>query len=95
VRLIFRLASEGDGTSGPIGVKNIVSHLNKHRMFTRNGGRWGIGQLHRVLTRRTCIGEHRFNRRSKKGEVKPEEEIVTVAVPPLIDLRYSRPFRTA
>lgn len=86
VRLIFRLASEGDGTSGPMGVKNIVNHLNKHRMFTRNGGRWGIGQLHRVLTRRTYIGEHRFNRRSNKGVVKPEEEIVTVAVPPLIDL---------
>ena len=86
VRLIFRLASEGDGTSGPMGVKNIVSYLNRNRMFTRSGGRWGIGQLHRVLTRRTYIGEHRFNRRSKKGEVKPEEEVVTVAVPPLIDL---------
>ncbi len=86
VRLIFRLASEGDGTSGPMGVKNIVSYLNRHRMFTRSGGRWGIGQLHRVLTCRTYIGEHRFNRRSKKGEVKPEEEVVTVAVPPLIDL---------
>ena len=86
VRLIFRLASEGDGTSGPMGVKNIVNHLNKHRMFTRNGGRWGIGQLHRVLTRRTYIGEHRFNRRSNKGVVKSEDEIVTVAVPPLIDL---------
>ena len=86
VRLIFRLASEGDGTSGPMGVKNIVSYLNRNRMFTRSGGRWGMGQLHRVLTRRTYIGEHRFNRRSKKGEVKPEEEVVTVAVPPLIDL---------
>ncbi|SCM77621.1 hypothetical protein KL86PLE_41426 [uncultured Pleomorphomonas sp.] len=36
--------------------------------------------------RRTYIGEHRFNRRSNKSEVKPEEEVVTVAVPPLIDL---------
>ena len=69
-----------------MGVKNIVSYLNRNHMFTRSGGRWGIGQLHRVLTRRTYIGEHRFNRRSKKGEVKPEEEVVTVAVPPLIDL---------
>ena len=85
VRLIFRLASEGDGTSGPMGVKNIVNHLNRNRMFTRNGGRWGIGQLHRILTRRTYIGEHQFNRRSKKGEVKPEDEVVIVAVPPLID----------
>ncbi|WP_197673714.1 recombinase family protein [Stappia sp. ES.058] len=72
--------------SGPMGVKNIVNHMNSNRMFTRNGGRWGIGQLHRILTRRTYMGEHRFNRRSNKGVVKPEEEIVTVPVPPLIDL---------
>ncbi|ODT30758.1 MAG: hypothetical protein ABS35_06195 [Kaistia sp. SCN 65-12] len=82
IRLIYRLALEGEGSSGQMGVKAIVNHLNKRRMFTRNGGRWGIGQLHRVLTWRTYIGEHRFNRRSKKGEVKPEEEIVTVPVPP-------------
>ncbi len=86
VRMIFRLASEGDGTSGPMGVKAIVNHLNKNRIFTRNGGRWGIGQLHRILTRRTYIGEHQFNKRSKAKELKPAEEIVTVAVPPLIDL---------
>ena len=63
-------------------------------MFTRNGERWGISQLHRVLTRRTYIGEHRFNRRSKKGEVKPEDEVVTVAVPPLIDLEIFEAVQT-
>lgn len=86
VRLIFRLATEGDGTSGPLGVKAIVNHLNKNRIMTRNGGRWGIGQLHRVLTRRTYAGEHQFNMRSKRKELKPKEEIVSVQVPPLIDL---------
>lgn len=35
---------------------------------------------------RTYIGEHRFNRRSNKGVVKPEDEVVTVPVPALIDL---------
>ncbi|WP_321363866.1 recombinase family protein [uncultured Celeribacter sp.] len=85
VRMIYRLALEGDGMSGPMGVKAIVNHLNGNRIYTRNGGRWGIGQLHRVLTRRTYIGEHQFNKRSKKGEVKPEKEVVTVPVPPLID----------
>jgi hypothetical protein len=38
VRLIYRLALEGDGTSGPLGVKNITAHLNAHRIFTRDGG---------------------------------------------------------
>ncbi len=85
VRLIYRLALEGDGTTGQMGVKNIVKYLNSRRIFTRDGGRWGIGQVHRILTRRTYIGEHRFNRRSNKGEVKLEDEVITVQVPALIE----------
>jgi site-specific DNA recombinase len=85
VRLIYRLALEGDGTTGQMGVKNIVSYLNSRRIFTRDGGRWGIGQVHRVLTRRTYMGEHEFNKRSKAKELKPVSEIVTVPVPPIID----------
>ncbi|MEC5383885.1 recombinase family protein, partial [Aurantimonas sp. C2-6-R+9] len=50
-----------------------------------DGGRWGIGQVHRILTRRTYMGEHEFNKRSKSKELKPASEIVTVPVPPIID----------
>src|SRR5271157_2505179 len=85
VRLIYRLALEGDGTSGPMGVKNITAHLNRQRIFTRDGGRWGIGQVHRILTRATYIGRHEFNKRSKSKELKPVSEVIAVAVPPLID----------
>jgi DNA invertase Pin-like site-specific DNA recombinase len=85
VRLIYRLALEGDGTTGQMGVKNIVSYLNARHIFTRDGGRWGIGQVHRILTRRTYMGEHEFNKRTKTKELKPVAEIVTVPVPPIID----------
>jgi site-specific DNA recombinase len=85
IRLIYRLALEGEGDTGQMGVKAIVKYLNGKGIFTRDGGRWGIGQVHRVLTRRTYIGEHRFNRRSNKGEVKPEEEVVTIEVPAIIE----------
>ena len=85
VRLIYRLALVGDGTSGPMGVKNIATHLNQRRIFTRDGGRWGIGQVHRILTRKTYVGEHEFNKRAKNKALKPTSEIVVVAVPPLID----------
>jgi site-specific DNA recombinase len=85
VRLIYRLALQGDGTTGQMGVKNIVNHLNRNRIFTRDGGRWGIGQVHRILTRRTYMGEHEFNKRNKTKELKPVSEIVTVPVPPIID----------
>ncbi|MDX8468266.1 recombinase family protein [Mesorhizobium sp. VK23B] len=86
VRLIYRLFLEGDGNSGPMGVKTITCHLNERRIFTRDGGRWGLAQIHAILTRTTYVGEHRFNTRSHKDrEKKPESEIVTMAVPPLID----------
>ncbi len=43
VRLIYRLALKGDGTSGQVGVRSITAHLNRQRIFTRprpaRGGR--------------------------------------------------------
>ena len=45
VRPIYRLALHGDGDHGQMGVKNIVSYLNGHCIFTRDSGRWGIGQV--------------------------------------------------
>ncbi|MDX0312494.1 recombinase family protein [Sinorhizobium meliloti] len=86
VRLIYRLFLEGDGISGPKGVKAITTYLNERRMFTRDGGRWGLAQIHAILTRTTYIGEHRFNTRSfKNREKKPESEVAIMAVPPLIE----------
>jgi site-specific DNA recombinase len=68
-----------------MGVKNIVSYLNGNRIFTRDDGCWGIGQVHRILTRRTRMGEHEFNKRSKSKELKPVSELVVVPAPPIID----------
>ncbi|MGV1990077.1 recombinase family protein [Agrobacterium sp. 22-221-1] len=86
VRLIYRLFLEGGGTSGPKGVKAIATYLNERRMFTRDGGKWGLAQIHAILTRTTYIGEHRFNTRSfKNREKKPENEVSIMAVPPLIE----------
>ena len=85
VRLIYRLFLEGDGTCGPLGVKRIVSYLNARRIFTRDGGRWGVGQVHRILTRPTYVGRHEFNKRSKTKELKPVSEVVTVVVPSIIE----------
>src|SRR5579872_1688610 len=84
-RLIYRLALQGDGTSGSMGVKAITTYLNARQIFTRDGGRWGIGQVHRILTRPTYVGRHEFNKRAKNKMLKPVSEIVTVEVPPLID----------
>jgi site-specific DNA recombinase len=68
-----------------MGVKNITAHLNRQRIFTRDGGRWGIGQVHRILPRATYAGRHEFNKRGKSKELEPASEVIDVAVPPLID----------
>ena len=86
VRMIYRLFLEGDDATGPMGVKAIANYLNERRFFTRDGGRWGLAQIHTILTRTTYIGEHRFNTRSHKDRVKKDEsEVAIMAVPPLID----------
>ena len=85
VRLAFRLALEGDGTSGRMGVKSIAAYLNERKLYTRTGGRWGVGAVHRMLTRATYIGRHEFNKRGKTKALKPADQIIAVPVPPLID----------
>ena len=50
VRLMFRLFTEGDGASGPLGVKALTCWLNERGYRTRVGARWGIGPLHKILT---------------------------------------------
>ncbi|WP_416798681.1 hypothetical protein [Ciceribacter azotifigens] len=42
----------------------------------------GIGQVHCILTRRTYMGEHEFNKRTKTKQLKPVSETVPVPVPP-------------
>src|SRR5579859_7108817 len=84
--LIFRLAREGSGSSGPMGIKSIATHLNASGIRTRDGGKWGIDAVHKVLTRTTYVGRHRFNTKFwKTRERKPETEIVEMAVPAIVD----------
>src|SRR6202163_3043700 len=57
-----------------------------HQAFARDGGRWGVDAVHKVLTRTTYIGRHRFNTKFwKTRERKAETEIVEMAVPAIID----------
>ena len=50
VRLIFRLYLEGDGTTGPLGVKETTKWLNSHGYRTRRGATFGVGPVHKILT---------------------------------------------
>ena len=83
VRRIFGMAL---GREGPLmGVKAIVSRLNGEGVSFR-GKPFQISNVHRLLTRRTYIGEHRFNLlHAKTGQSKPESEWVVASVPPIVD----------
>src|SRR3546814_12348358 len=39
---------------------------------TRDGGRWGLGAVHQVLTRTTYIGQHKFNYRDYRTKRSEE-----------------------
>ncbi|WP_269220174.1 recombinase family protein [Brevundimonas vesicularis] len=85
VRTIYRWALTGDGSQGPMGLKTIATRLNERNIRTRDGGRWGIGTVHQILTRSTYMGEHRFNTRDHKTKAsKPESEHAIMAVPPIV-----------
>jgi site-specific DNA recombinase len=86
VRLMFRLALVGSD-NGPMGARQIADYLNVRGIRTQTGGRWGVGAVHQVLSRTTYIGQHRFNVYSWRKKVeKPDDEIVEVAVPPIIEV---------
>ena len=83
---MFRLYKEGDGASGPLGIKAITSWLNGRGHRTRSGARWTIGLVHGLLTGTVYRGEYRFNRKgAKSGTEKPGDEQVAVGVEPIID----------
>ena len=67
-----------------MGDKAITKHLNERELCTRTGGRRGIGAVHRMPTRTSCIDAHGFNRRSKHGANKPDDQVIGVEAPRLI-----------
>lgn len=88
VHLIFRLYLEGDRETGasPMGIKEVVSWLNARGYQTRKGGSFGVGALHHVLTNTAYTGHWKYGvRNSKTGEKHPEESIVEIAVPRILD----------
>ena len=85
VRLIFKLYLNGDGSTGALGVKEIVKWLNARGHRTRTGKTFGTGHLHRILTNTVYRGEWKFNQVSKSRGRNSESEIIAVSVPAIIE----------
>lgn len=88
VRLIFQLYVLGDHQTGtaPLGIKEIAKWLNERGHRTKRGGAFGVGPTHTILTNPIYIGEGRYNLRdSRSGTRRPDHEVITYQVPPIID----------
>jgi Recombinase len=48
--VIYRLYLDGDGTTGPLGVKETTKWLNSHGYRTRRGATFGVGPVHKILS---------------------------------------------
>lgn len=86
VRLIYKLYLYGDGSSGALGVKEVVKWLNRNGYRTRRGQTFGVAGVHKILTNTVYIGEWQFNvTSSRTRQRKPDAEIVKIAVPSIIE----------
>lgn len=88
VRQIFRLYAEGDGTTGPLGVKGVTVWLNQHGYRTRKGATFGVGPVHGILTNRCyATGKWPYGvRSSRTGELHDPSTVIEIDVPVIIPL---------
>jgi site-specific DNA recombinase len=88
VQLIFKLYLEGDGTSGPLGVKETTAWLNRHGYRTRRGAHFGVGPLHRIL-KNACYATGKWGygvRNNRTGGLHDPATVVQVEVPTILPM---------
>ena len=88
VRLIFRLYAEGDGNSGPLGVKETTNWLNRHGYRTRRGAHFGVGPLHRILKSDFyATGKWQYGiRNSRTGTLHDPTSVIEIPIPTILPL---------
>ena len=86
---IFTLALYGDGNSAPMGVKAITEWLSQRNILMRTGSRWGIQQVHTILTNPALTNPAYFGVlywgvRPSISEFREELEPLLLKVPAII-----------
>ena len=85
VKLIFQLYVYGDGKSGPLGIKNIVSYLSVRGLKQRKGRPFRLQILSDILRRTAYVGLYYFNcHDSRTRKPRPREEWVPIEVPRIV-----------
>ena len=87
VRLMFKLYLDGDGETGPLGVKETTKWLNSHGYRTRRGATFGVGPVHKILTN-ACYSTGQWPygvRSSRDGRKQDPSTVIHISVPVLIE----------
>ena len=87
VRLMFKLYLDGDGKTGPLGVKETTKWLNSHGYRTRRGATFGVGPVHKILTNACyATGQWPYGvRSSRDGRKYDPSTVIHIPVPTLIE----------
>jgi len=88
VNLIFKLYIEGDGSSGPLGIKDTCKWLNSRGYRTRKGASFGVGPVHSIL-KNACYASGKWpygRRNSRSGTLHDPASIIEIDIPPIVPL---------
>lgn len=86
VQLIFKLLQGGHEGQRPLGVKAVATWLNERGYRTRQGGMWGLGPLHKLVTNPVYGGRWRFNYvEARTGRRKSDAEQIHADAPAIIE----------
>ena len=94
VRLMFRLYVFGsigvgdpcDKNKGPMGVKQITTHLNENGYRNRQGKPFRLQYISEILRNTAYVGEHFYNKRdSRRGVDRSKSEWIRMRVPRIVD----------
>jgi len=96
VRLIYKLYAEGDGKSGPLGVKETTKWLNAHGHRTRKGAAFGVGPVHNILTNKCyATGKWPYGRRnSRTGTLNDPGTIIEIEIPTILPMQVFEDVQT-
>ena len=84
VGMIFSFVRCGDGNSAPMGVKAIAKWLNDRGFRTRNGARWSIQAIHRMLTNSVYYGVYYWGVSAQEMDYQELQDPIPLRAPPII-----------
>ncbi len=85
VQIIFDLYLNGDGRSGPMGLRRLIDHLHGSGL-THRGTPFHVSTMQTILRREAYVGRFHYNRLCvKSGEKRERDDWIVIPIPALVD----------